>query len=50
MIFFLPLYLQNAYDFDPLIAGVAMIPFAIPMVAAPRGPRSWLRYIPAAGC
>jgi hypothetical protein len=36
MIFFLPLYLQNAYGFDPLIAGVAMIPFAIPMVAAPR--------------
>src|ERR1700753_1773049 len=36
MFFFLPLYLQNAYDFDPLIAGVAMIPFAIPMVAAPR--------------
>jgi len=36
MIFFLPLYLQNAYDFDPLIAGVAMIPFAVPMVAAPR--------------
>jgi EmrB/QacA subfamily drug resistance transporter len=36
MIFFLPLYLQNAYDFEPLIAGVAMIPFAIPMVAAPR--------------
>jgi hypothetical protein len=36
MIFFLPLYLQNAYGFDPLIAGVAMIPFALPMVAAPR--------------
>lgn len=36
MVFFLPLYLQNAYDFKPLIAGVAMIPFAIPMVAAPR--------------
>jgi EmrB/QacA subfamily drug resistance transporter len=36
MIFFLPLYLQNAYGFDPLIAGVAMIPFAVPMVAAPR--------------
>jgi len=36
MVFFLPLYLQNAYDFDPLIAGVAMIPFAVPMVAAPR--------------
>jgi hypothetical protein len=36
MVFFLPLYLQNAFDFNPLIAGVAMIPFAIPMVAAPR--------------
>lgn len=36
MVFFLPLYLQNSFDFDPLIAGVAMIPFAIPMVAAPR--------------
>jgi MFS family permease len=36
MVFFLPLYLQNAYDFDPLIAGLAMIPFAVPMVAAPR--------------
>jgi MFS family permease len=36
MVFFLPLYLQNAFDFAPLIAGVAMIPFAVPMVAAPR--------------
>ncbi|MDB5576773.1 MAG: transporter [Bradyrhizobium sp.] len=36
MIFFLPLYLQNAYGFEPLPAGIAMIPFALPMVLAPR--------------
>jgi EmrB/QacA subfamily drug resistance transporter len=36
MIFFLPLYLENAYGFDPLPAGIAMIPFALPMVLAPR--------------
>jgi EmrB/QacA subfamily drug resistance transporter len=39
MIFFLPLYLQNAYGFDPLSAGVAMIPLALPMVLAPRETR-----------
>jgi EmrB/QacA subfamily drug resistance transporter len=39
MIFFLPLYLQNAYGFEPLMAGVAMIPFALPMVLAPRETR-----------
>src|SRR6202012_3881393 len=36
MVFFLPSFLQNAYGFEPLVAGVAMIPFAIPMVMAPR--------------
>jgi EmrB/QacA subfamily drug resistance transporter len=36
MIFFLPQYLQNAYGFPPMTAGLAMIPFALPMVAAPR--------------
>jgi hypothetical protein len=36
MVFFLPSFLQNAYGFEPLIAGVAMIPFAVPMVLAPR--------------
>jgi EmrB/QacA subfamily drug resistance transporter len=36
MVFFLPLFLQNAYDFQPLSAGIAMIPFALPMVLAPR--------------
>ena len=36
MTFFLPLYLENAYGFEPLLAGIAMIPFALPMVLAPR--------------
>ncbi|MEA2808712.1 MAG: hypothetical protein QOJ17_2853 [Rhodospirillaceae bacterium] len=36
MVFFLPLFLQNAYGYEPLIAGVAMLPFAAPMVLAPR--------------
>ena len=36
MIFFLPLYLENAYGFEPLPVGIAMIPFALPMVLAPR--------------
>ena len=39
MIFFLPLYLQNACGFEPLEAGIAMIPFALPMVLAPRETR-----------
>jgi fucose permease len=36
MVFFLPLFLQNAYGFEPMIAGIAMLPFALPMVLAPR--------------
>jgi F0F1-type ATP synthase assembly protein I len=36
MVFFLPLFLQNAYGFTPLKAGLAMAPFALPMVVAPR--------------
>jgi EmrB/QacA subfamily drug resistance transporter len=36
MIFFLPSYLQNAYGFSALVAGAAMVPFALPMVLAPR--------------
>ena len=36
MVFFLPLYLQNAYGFDPLTAGLALLPFPVPMVLAPR--------------
>jgi EmrB/QacA subfamily drug resistance transporter len=36
MVFFLPLFLQNAYGFRPMAAGFAMLPFALPMVLAPR--------------
>lgn len=36
MIFYLPLFLQNAYGFEPAKAGLAMIPFALPMVVTPR--------------
>jgi hypothetical protein len=36
MIFYLPLYLQNAYEFDPAWAGAAMLPFALPMFLTPR--------------
>jgi EmrB/QacA subfamily drug resistance transporter len=36
MVFFLPLFLQNAYGYSPIAAGVAMLPFAAPMVLAPR--------------
>ena len=36
MVFYLPLYLQNAYGFDPLTAGLAMLPFPLPMVLVPR--------------
>jgi EmrB/QacA subfamily drug resistance transporter len=36
MVFFLPQFLQNAYGFAPLTAGLAMMPFAFPMVLAPR--------------
>jgi EmrB/QacA subfamily drug resistance transporter len=36
MIFYPPVFLQNAYGFEPAKAGLAMIPFAVPMVLAPR--------------
>jgi EmrB/QacA subfamily drug resistance transporter len=36
MIFYLPLYLQNAYEFEPAWTGVAMLPFALPMFLTPR--------------
>jgi EmrB/QacA subfamily drug resistance transporter len=36
MIFYLPLYLQNAYEFEPAWAGLAMLPFALPMFLTPR--------------
>ncbi len=36
MIFFLPLYLQNSYGFTPAVAGLSMLPWALPMFFAPR--------------
>lgn len=36
MIFYLPLVLQVAYGFAPAAAGLAMLPFALPMFLAPR--------------
>lgn len=36
MVFFLPLFLQGGYGYPPFAAGVAMLPFALPMVLAPR--------------
>jgi len=36
MIFFLPIYLQAVFGFSPLVAGFAMMPFAVPMFVAPR--------------
>lgn len=36
LIFFLPLMLQNAFGFGPAMAGLAMLPFALPMFFAPR--------------
>jgi len=38
---FLPLYLQNAFDYSATLAGCAMLPFAIAMVLSSRlGPRA----------
>lgn len=36
MIFYLPVYLQSAFALSPLKAGLAMLPFALPMVLVPR--------------
>ena len=36
MIFYLPLFLQNAFNLSPAKAGLAMLPFALPMFLTPR--------------
>lgn len=36
LIFFLPLHLQNTYGFEPAVAGLSMLPFALPMFLTPR--------------
>jgi Na+/melibiose symporter-like transporter len=45
MIFYLPLFLQNAYHFSPAKAGLAMLPFALPMVLAPQLSRKMVRTV-----
>jgi MFS family permease len=45
LVFFLPLYLQNAFGYSPLVSGAAMLPFAIPLFVMPRpGARASVRY------
>lgn len=36
MIFYLPVYLQKAYGYEPAAAGLAMLPFALPMFLIPK--------------
>ena len=36
MMTYLPLYLQNVFDFSPAGAGVGMLPFALPLFLCPR--------------
>jgi EmrB/QacA subfamily drug resistance transporter len=43
MIFFLPIYLQGAFGLTPLVAGFAMLPFAVPLFVAPRVAEAVLR-------
>jgi len=36
MMTYLPLYLQNSFDFNPALAGFSMMPFALPLFFVPR--------------
>jgi dipeptide/tripeptide permease len=45
LVFFLPLYLQNAFGYSPIVSGGAMLPYAIPLFVMPRiGARASVRY------
>ncbi|WP_322101677.1 MFS transporter [Paraburkholderia sp. J41] len=35
MMTFLPLYLQNAFEWSPVLAGIGMLPFALSMIVGP---------------
>ena len=50
LIFLLPLYLQTVYGFAPIIAGLATIPFAFPMVIARGSPHIYLGICPWRPC
>jgi len=45
LIYFLPLYLQNGFGYSPMMCGMAMLPFAVPLFVMPRlGARASVRY------
>ncbi|WP_394782234.1 MFS transporter [Undibacterium sp.] len=46
MMTFLPLYLQNAFSFSAIAAGLAMLPFAVAMMLFPRVGALLARYMP----
>src|SRR5450830_1275598 len=49
MMTFLPLYLQNAFSYSAIVAGLAMLPFAVAMMLFPRVGAALTRYLPLHG-
>lgn len=49
MMTFLPLYLQNAFSYSAIVAGLAMLPFAVAMMVFPRVGTALTRYLPLHG-
>ena len=49
MMTFLPLYLQNAFSYSAIVAGLAMLPFALAMMIFPRVGAALTRYMPLHG-
>jgi EmrB/QacA subfamily drug resistance transporter len=49
MMTFLPLYLQNAFDYSAISAGLAMLPFALAMMLFPRVGALLTRFMPLHG-
>ena len=39
MMTYLPLYLQNVFALSPAVAGLGMLPFALPLFSARASPR-----------
>ena len=50
MIFYLRVFLQNAFGFSPAMAGLAMLPFALPMFLTSRLGAGLARRFPGAPC
>ncbi|RXZ32885.1 MFS transporter [Oxalobacteraceae bacterium CAVE-383] len=49
MMTFLPLYLQNAFSYSAISAGLAMLPFALAMMVFPRVGAALTRFMPLHG-